>query len=200
MKKAFVCIFLFAICLTGCNKDEDWVCVLPSPSEVISVLQVDYTTNNFTGGYHIEMPLPIEKYDFELIPEYESPVDFGSITWYEKRHDVKLFSGTIIWMGKGERTFPEKILKASDFYFTPKPTTVKPQLIFLTNDGSPVEEWIPEIDTDAIWKSIASIGYVDQALQTHPEVPIYLYLYQPSVGIGDPKDWYWLVFVRNNIS
>lgn len=197
MKKYIsVLLLLMGISFVSCDsKDDDWACIMPSPNEQITVLNVDYMTNEFLGGHHIDLPNG-NNIEFELDFKYNLPGDFGDITFYDKANNQKLFAGTIIWMGKGERTYPEKILPAEGFLHLKKVNVDKPQFIFLW-DEEMKEHPLYDVDSEGIWDSIRTIDKVNCCLMANPSAPIYLYLYRPSVGDGNPNDWYWLVFLRD---
>ncbi len=161
-----------------------------TPGEVV-VLMVDYTTNRFMGGYTV--PVEFIGGDFGLEADYNSPGDFGDVTIYEKETGTKLFAGDIIWMGRGERTFPEEILPAKEFARTSKSSSPELERFY------PVENGWTDGDDDEInkvWKSVKNLDIVHQAIENAPNTDVYMYLYRRSVGVGDPADWYWLIFIR----
>ncbi len=162
--------------------------------ELILGFAVDYTTNTFLHGFM--QPLPGRVDSFALVADYKSPGDFGSITWTEKNTDKKIFSGTIIWMGKGQQTFPEWPNNKAASYDRIEQPVAMPPLITLTN-GTEWDQPVPEQSAYVpVWNAISSLESVYRCLTWNPKAPVYIYLYQPSVGVGNPKDWYWLVFMH----
>ncbi|MDR0698018.1 MAG: hypothetical protein LBG28_02185 [Tannerella sp.] len=186
--------FLFSIgilfILNCCDMDEaSNKVVCPNDASMVFTYMIDYTTNRFLGGYKVTLPHYIDS----LMPvcEYNSPGDFGDVTWYDKTTNTRLFAGTIIGMGKGERTFPEKN-DSPDSYTKLDFSSKKPQFISLYHDKYD-NMANPEVDYLPIWNAIKDLQ--DTSWSTD-STPAYIYLYRPSVGVGDPKDWYWIVFMK----
>lgn len=183
--------YLFSLLLLlGCDnaKEEHEMTVCPAPDPVVCVLTVDYTTNQFLGGYITD--LPERKNALELRCEYKAPGDVGSVAWYDDLTETRLFAGTIVHMGTGKRTFPEEIPPLERFGKLESKREM-PTMIPLSHD----EYSVPEEDMDytPIWDAVANL-YCASWLRE--DTPAYIYLYQPSVGVGDPKEWYWLIFLR----
>ncbi len=192
MKAGYFICFVSLFLLFGCDSDDKvpWVVICPSNNTMVQVLTVDYTTNKFLGGYAIELPHYLDT--LELDCKYNSPVDFGDITWFEKKTETELFTGTIIWMGKGERSFPEEINNASSFVKLDKVTEM-PTFYPLFHDEYSKMDTNEEFDYTPIWQSIEKLQFISWM---EPSTPAYIYLYCPSVGVGDPADWYWLIFTK----
>ncbi|NDV83933.1 hypothetical protein [Bacteroides sp. 51] len=152
---------------------------------MVYAFTVDYTTNEFLGGYTV--PFPAGSKSLKMAYDYKSPGDFGSVRWYDELSGTDLFAGTIVWMGTGKRTFPENISPASDFAKVDKPA-VMPSVYPLYH-GDALAEYK---DYAPIWKAIANLQAVSWVEET---TPTYAYLYAPSVGEGDPKEWYWVFFL-----
>ena len=53
------------------------------------------------------------------------------------------------------------------------------------------------IDYSSIWNSISNLEIVNNYLNTNPNGKINLFLYTPSVGIGNPADWDWYIILKN---
>ncbi len=199
MKKKgyFVIALLLLSGLQGCDMNDyerPELIICPEVSEMIMAFAVDYTTNKFLHGFM--QPLPGQVDSFALVADYKSPGDFGSITWTEKNTGKKIFSGTIIWMGKGEQTFPEgPNNKAASYEVGEKPVDMPP-LIRLTNGSEWDRPDADKPDYTSVWSAISSRTAVNQCIAWNPKAPVYIYLYQPSVGVGNPADWYWLVFMH----
>ncbi|MDL2277216.1 hypothetical protein LJC57_01360 [Parabacteroides sp. OttesenSCG-928-G07] len=186
--KAFFCIACLFL-LFGCDDDDKpEIVICPPVGSYVFTFAVDYTTNDFLGGYVIDLPQETDFLKFACT--YKSPGDFGSVSWYDETTETELFSGTIIWMGKGKRTFPEEIDSPSSFIKRDTKTAM-PEFVLLQHDeyGTNYEN----IDYEAIWKPLE---YLQNVSWLQSSSPAYLYLYRPSVGLGDPKDWYWLVFLE----
>lgn len=185
-------IFFYAMVLfsaISCSNNDDLAVpiICPGDETCIFTFAVDYTTNKFLGGYQVILPQPVDT--LEMMCEYNSPGDFGDVAWFEKTTGTKLFSGTIIWAGKGERTFPEQITPPSSYLKLEKPSPT-PEFIPLYH-----YEEHPGFGTDYknMWGAIKNLQQVSWLTSSSQA---YVYLYQPSVGAGNPADWYWLIFLK----
>lgn len=191
--KNIVYIFVLFV-LLGCDNSEGpEVIICPGETSMVFALTVDYITNEFLGGYTVDMPFPdytLSGHSLTMTCEYKAPGDFGSVKWYDKQSMKELFAGTIIWMGKGERTFPEKISPPSSFPKLDITTVMPPMTTLLHDEFVEVDE---DIDYTAVWKAVSNLQCVSWMSDS---TPAYIYLYAPSVGIGDPKDWYWVIFLK----
>ena len=52
-------------------------------------------------------------------------------------------------------------------------------------------------DHQSIWAAIDNLETVKNYRESNPEVKISLFLYTPSVGIGNPEEWDWFVILKN---
>lgn len=185
-------VYLFSLLLLlGCDSlnEEPEIVICPMGGSMVDVFTVDYTTNKFLGGYTVG--LPVDGQPFAMECEYRAPGDFGSVAWYDKVHKKELFSGTIVWMGSGKRTFPENISSPADFVKLDL-TTAMPNLIPLCHDV--FDTSVEGVDYAPIWQAIADLQNVSWVGELTLS---YIYLYRPSVGLGDPKEWYWVVFLKH---
>ena len=48
-----------------------------------------------------------------------------------------------------------------------------------------------------IWTSVQSLVKVRQYLNSNPNATVKLFLYTPSVGIGNPAEWDWIIVMKN---
>ena len=190
MKKKCFCGFVCLLMLLSCESELDKMTICPDPSHLVFTFFVDYTTNNFLGGYQVELKNSFDS--LVMACDYKSPGDFGDVTWYNKTDDTKLFAGTIVWMGKGRCTYPEKIREPSSFnalaqnHITAMPTFKR---LYHNEFHNDIDE---DVNYNPIWKPLESLQDVSWLM---PNSPAYIYLYCPSVGFGDPKDWYWVIFL-----
>lgn len=182
----FLLVCLFASCSSE-NIDFD-----KDQSNQVLLLKVDYLTNNFEGGTVLNFPIETDSFTIEV--KYKEPSDFGLIHLTYKEQNMPLFSGSIIWMGKGGIIFPEKLYPKEKFkaYLTEDYVIPSNGFKNVFNPGD------SEYDYNKVWSSIQNLVIVRRFLQTNPRQPIKLFLYTPSVGVGDPADWYWVVFIKKN--
>jgi hypothetical protein len=158
------------------------------PGTDILMLKIDYTTHRFEGGTELAFSKSAET--FTVTNELVQPVDFGSIKLFYSEINELLFYGTIVWMGCGEILYPENWLPAEDFE--------------RTNDAliSPVNGFEDVLNPDNQTCNYEQVwGYVQHAvkardyLQANPSQTVKILFYQPSVGVGDPADWKWIVIL-----
>ena len=50
---------------------------------------------------------------------------------------------------------------------------------------------------NSIWASVQSLVKVRQYLISNPNATVKIFLYTPSVGIGNPAEWDWIVILKN---
>ena len=53
------------------------------------------------------------------------------------------------------------------------------------------------IDYQAIWSNIDNLVQVQAYRQSNPNAKVNLFLYTPSVGVGNPAEWDWYVILNN---
>ncbi len=188
-------LLLAAIMLIGCDsnsidfsdeKDKEAV-------NQVLLLQVDYTSNKFEGGKEFKFTTKTD--DFTIINEYKAPGDFGSVKLLYKELNEPLFEGTIIWMGTGEMIYPEKLESASKFKVTLTEDFVYPGKGFepIITPGNPEYK---EEDLLKVWVKIQYLIKVREYLKSNPHQHVKIFLYTPSVGVGDPLTWKWLIFLK----
>jgi len=182
----FLIVSLFASCSTEyMNIDKD-------QSNQVLLLKVGYISNKFEGGTILNFPT--EKDSFSIVVDYKAPGDFGNILLTYKELNMPLFSGSIIWMGTGEMSFPAKLSPKDKF----KAVLTNDYIIPVNGFENVFNPGEVEYDYNKVWRSIQNLTIVRRFLQTNPRQTIKLFLYTPSVGIGNPDDWYWVVFVKKN--
>lgn len=155
------------------------------------ILKVDYLTNNFEGGKETLFTIPTST--FTITTQYDSPGDFGNIRLIYQELNEIIFDGSIIWMGTGEIHIPQNILAANQFNHVLTSDYVYPRGGF-ENVFNPNEQ---EYDYSQIWSSVQGLVKVREYLSSNPNASVKLFLYTPSVGIGNPADWDWIIFIKN---
>lgn len=188
MKTKLFFLFLAAI-LFSCSADNIDIDIKTNAPNQILMLKVDYITNAFEGGTVFGFTKQTD--NFTIVNEYVSPSDFGSVKLIYKELDQPLFDGTIHWMGMGKMTFPEKLEPASSF------KRVLTQDFYrasgFENVFNPDNR---ELDYDKPWISVQGLVKTREFLTANPNQKAKLFLYTPSVGAGDPKDWYWIIYLK----
>jgi len=170
--------------LLGCSKNNG-----EKKSSTILLLKVDYTSYNFEGGFEKVISEAITPADtIPVSVDYIPPGDFGNISLYYQPTNELLFDGSIIWNGTGQISYPASFNPPAAYTLLPSPVA-KPddsrfQIIFYNLKGQ-------AIDYAGIWNGISSLEIVSDYLQSPKKIG--LFLYTPSVGVGDPNTWDWFL-------
>lgn len=157
----------------------------------VLILKVDYLTKNFEGGKELSFSKVTPTFTIETA--YKAPGDFGNIKLTYKELNETLFDGDIIWMGKGEINYPKNFLNANQFLITPNKDKVYPNAGFKNLlDFNNLDD-----DFQTVWNSVQNVLKVRQYLLNNPNAKVQYFLYTPSVGVGNPADWDWIIFLKN---
>ncbi len=196
--KNLIGIFLFVF-LFSCSKKQipkpDEPIKTPTvvtPSDKIQLLVVDFTTYNFEGGKEITLSKSgITNDTIPVTVNYKPPGDFGNIQLFHKISNDLLFDGSIIWMGRGKIKFPSAFDTSTTFIrmgsALAQPDSSRFQKIFYEN--------FQTVNATAIWNAINKLKVTQDYNQFNKRIG--LFLYTPSVGIGNPLEWDWIVFLSN---
>jgi hypothetical protein len=194
MKAKHLLLFM-AITLIGCDSSE-----MNSPNETdkkavnhVLLLQVDYTTNKFEGG--TEFNFSKQTNGFTIVNEYKAPGDFGWVKLIYKELNELLFEGTIHWMGTGKMIYPDKLEPANYFESTLTQDVYLPGKGF-ENIQHPNSPDFEEEDYLNVWLAVQYLVKVREYLDANTDQQIKIFLYTPSVGVGDPLTWKWLIFLN----
>lgn len=181
------------VALASCTADDtaEPLVLDPVTGNKVLMLKVDYTTNTFEGGTELSFDAPNTTFTIET--EYQEPGDFGWIKLYYAEQEAKIFDGEIHWMGLGTLHYPESFEPASSFEHVLTDDYVTPEAGF-ENVFNPSEQ---VYDYTQPWSHVQGLVKVRQYLQTNPTATVKLFLYTPSVGIGDPADWDWIIILKN---
>ncbi|WP_330442175.1 hypothetical protein [Flavobacterium sp. C4GT6] len=199
MEKSLLLLCFLAF-FTACSDDSENQAVgddnqLPVGNKVV-LLKVDLLTNTFEGGKELTFP---EDDAFTLVYDYNPPGDFGDITLIYEEVSQPVFAGGIVWAGMGEMTYPESIDAAETFSTINNPVSQPDEsdFVLVSVDEPATSPFLSEIDYDAIWTSVNNLAVVKEYRHSNPESKVSLFLYTPSVGVGDPADWDWFVILKN---
>ncbi len=156
----------------------------------ILIAKVDYMSFEYGGFYSMNVTnKQNEGNEIPFLAEYMSPSDFGYIKLYYHDESNLLMDGSIIWAGCGALNFPETLMKRGLSFPSDR-------ISYIDADGNYVQD-VDESDNDLgyIWQTLSSQEeFMSYYEQTSKKVAVFLY--QPSVGVGDPYDWYYMVFVE----
>lgn len=156
------------------------------------LLQVDYVTHTFEGGKVLSIDSELTSIDtIPIIVDYKPAGDFGNISLFYESEDQMIFDGSIIWMGTGERKFPTNFASVDNFS-TIENSITKPddsdfQFIHQTYSQT-------DIDYQPIWDAISNLKVVEDYLTSHKKIGVFIYA--PSVGVGDPNTWDYYVILN----
>ncbi len=158
-------------------------------SNSILLLKVDYLTQKFEGGKEIKIikgTMPSDS--LPILIDYEEPGDFGNIKLsYEPTGDL-IFDGDIIWTGKGEINYPESFNPIGNYTLLTEelqlPDSLRFQRIFNNHINSRYAK---------IWRAVSKLEKTSCYLKGNQKIGIFLYT--PSVGVGNPADWDWFVIM-----
>ena len=185
MKRVAILLSLVVFFTVSCGKNERGSYV----SKVL-ILTVDYTTNTFTGGK--ELGFSEKSETFTISYEYAPPGDFGHIKLFFDEINEMLFYGTIHWMGLGRMEFPQNLLNANQF----KTVMITEDYVAPKNGFEDVfSQFETAFDYELIWGKVEHLVKAREYLSSNPEQVIKMFLYTPSVGVGNPEDWYWVIFL-----
>ena len=87
--------------------------------------------------------------------------------------------------------FPQSLLDADQFQRVITDDYVLPngfENIF--NQGNQA------FDYERVWGVVQSLAKAREYLRSNPEQTVKMFLYTPSVGMGNPKDWYWIIYLK----
>ncbi|MDR6969491.1 hypothetical protein J2X31_003524 [Flavobacterium arsenatis] len=192
MKTKFFTLLALPFLLGSCVGDEDqFNLTVPVQDNKVLLLKVDYTTNVFEEGK--ELTFSDTTATFTVETEYQTPADFGGIQLYYQELDAKIFDGTIHWMGLGTISYPESFDPASSFDVVLTNDFVFPTEGF-ENVFNPNQE---TYDYQTVWSAVQSLVKVREYLFSNPDATAKIFLYTPSVGIGNPAEWDWIIILKN---
>ena len=149
------------------------------------------------GGWKTEKPQKKAKANFTISSTYQAPGDFGSFQLYYYELNETIFDGTIIWMGTGKMSYPTEIDLPNTFSTTSDNLPL-PTVSMFENVMYDEFAYYPDtIEYSNIWSSINNLEIVSNYRNSNPNGKINLFLYTPSVGVGNPADWDWYIYIKN---
>ncbi|GGK49839.1 MULTISPECIES: hypothetical protein [Flavobacteriaceae] len=184
-------ILILSVLFISCDKNNDDKDV---GSNNVVLLKVDYLTNTFEGGKVLKFS---ESTSFTISSKYNSPGDFGSVALYYEELNKKLFEGTIIWMGLGEMSYPSSMDLPAHFSKTDTNVTLPDTEMFKRIMYTENAYYPDSINYESLWNAINNLRIVSSCRNSNPHEKVQLFLYTPSLGVGDPADWDWFVILRS---
>ena len=162
----------------------------------ILISKVDYLTFRPRGFYAMNVQNPVSSgNEIPFVAQYQAPGDFGWFKLFYQNTDNLLAYGSIVWMGCGELEFPESF-RAGQKLNSGLPYPGQSKIAYI-NDGGQycTVDAAQEVGLQRIWQTLSKQEEFQHYYNnSHKKVAVYLYT--PSMGIGDPADWYYLVFTE----
>ncbi|WP_289046586.1 hypothetical protein [uncultured Olleya sp.] len=186
-------LFILLVSLMCSCEDNSEPVILNETNNVV-LLKVDYLTNIFEGGLEFEFST---SQNFTISSTYNPPGDFGDIQLYYSELNEKIFDGTIFWGGSGETSYPEQINLPESFTTINEDLELPDSSMFETVMYDQFAFYPETINYSSIWNSIRNLEIVKNYRNSNPQGKINLFLYTPSVGIGDPAEWDWYIYIKN---
>lgn len=166
---------------------------LANPNKVL-LLKVDFLTHTFEGGKELVFKnVP----GFTIMTEYQPPIDFGGISIIYGELDQPVFTGTIHWMGLGQMQYPDHLESAASFQTTNNPFPMPDAALFEPVAYDQFAYYPEPVPYAEIWDAIENLQIVAQYRSSNPNAKVSLFLYTPSVGMGNPADWDYFVILKN---
>ena len=191
MKKALFIFFIFVSLFSSCSEETTPVNNTTNEPNKVLLLKVDYLTNTFQGGK--ETTYTENSNTFTISHQSVPAADFGNIKLKYNEINQILFDGDIIWMGLGQIHYPQNMLAANQFG-----AVLTADVVFPTTNFNPILSQ-PNLGNNynQVWMAVQNLVKVRQYLISNPTGVVYLYLYTPSVGVGNPADWKWIILMKN---
>lgn len=164
--------------------------------KTILISKVDYLTFRPRGFYAMNVQNPVSSgNEIPFVAQYQAPGDFGWFKLFYQTTDNLLAHGSIVWMGCGNLEFPESF-RAGQKLNSGLPYPGQSKIAFINDQGQYCTvNAAQEIDLQRIWQTLSKQEeFQHYYSNTHKKVAVYLYT--PSMGLGDPADWYYLVFTE----
>ena len=160
----------------------------------ILISKVDYLTFRYKGFYALNVTNKLNSgNEIPFVSQYQSPGDFGYIKLFYRNTDNLLMDGSIVWNGCGALNFPDNF-RAGLPMDNGLPYPGQSRISFI-NDGGHYETVTDENELKYIWQSVSQQKEF-QHYYGNSSKKVAVYLYTPSVGVGDPADAYYLVFTE----
>jgi hypothetical protein len=195
MKKIFLLAGLCGL-MASCADDNNNTTNTPpdvSGNKVLA-LKVDLLTNTFEGAKVLEFD---SLDDFTVAVDYNPPGDFGDVTLNYAEAQQPLFAGSIIWMGTGQITYPD--FEPASAFESSNGAAIQPaneDFELIANGEGEAAPW-QSLEYASIWDAIDNLEVVKAYRVANPNAAVKLYLYTPSVGVGNPEEWDWIIFIKN---
>lgn len=160
----------------------------------LAVLVSDYQTYEFEQGALNYYPLCVSC-DVDSLPfavDFVPPGDFGGITFSYTETADTLLHGTIIWLGKGAIDRPDNF-KPRDQFRELDSAAAGPVSVEYFNIFPALEAAEFEARADTAWAHVSRLDIVREFATREYRAAVYLYA--PAVGVFDPGEARWIIFL-----
>ena len=160
----------------------------------ILISKVDYLTFRHKGFYALNVSDKLNTgNEIPFLANYQSPGDFGYFKLFYRNTNNLLMDGTIIWSGCGSLSFPTSF-RAGQRLSNVLPYPGQSRIAFINEEGhyTTVSD---DTELQRIWHTLSRQKEFRHYFgRTSKKIAVYLYT--PSVGVGNPADAYYLVFTE----
>jgi hypothetical protein len=195
----FIAALLCVISMTACDDTSvsagstTWL--IKPGSMSLAILVSDYLSYTFEEGTLDHYP-DCGHCDDDGLPfsiRFNSPGDFGDITFHYTETGDTLFHGTIVWLGTGRIEFPASFTPAGEFEAAGVPPG-DPLSIEYFNISPQLDEETFKAQATLAWNRVKDLDIVGEFAKGEYRVGIYLYA--PAVGVFVPDLAKWIVFLH----
>ena len=53
-----------------------------------------------------------------------------------------------------------------------------------------------ELNYEKAWGAVQGLAITREFLKANPNQKVKMFLYTPSVGVGNPEDWFWVIYLK----
>ncbi len=178
MKNVFIIFLIFYFSTAAFSQSS---IIIRNDSLNFAVLVIDYSSYKLEEGnlsYYEPLKQSISKIPVTSV--FETPVDYGSITFLYTKNQDTLFSAGVDWQQQGNITFPRNFLPADSFSIMQNQNISPLSTEYYYNDmyGSDTSSY--KMKADSAWLSVKALNIVNQ-FSRYP-FRVGLYLYTPEEG------------------
>ncbi len=187
-------VLLAVALLAGCEDSVVQV-VPPGPSPWVlepdsmnlGILILDFLSYEFEGGRLDYFP-PCDSCDLDSLPFdqiYNSPNDFGDITFKYTETGDTLLHATVIWGGSGRIVYPSEFAAPERFTRTSPPLQSPVSVEYFFNDA----KTSPYAKADTAWQQVKTLDIVREFSRSEYRVGIYRHRAWSGGTYPTPDSW-----------
>jgi len=158
--------------------------------EMYSFLEAD-TSQSIPADGSTHSGLHFQSY-YVCPDEQDPPGSYWTITFENSDLGDTVFHASIYWMGPGRIYHPDNFFDQDSLTFEDTEVPMPGIVEYFDYNG---EHYIP--DSETISRMEHAWNAIDNLTILHESEPCKLgfYLYKNSIGLSDPADWRWVLFV-----